>query len=317
MRCLVTGVAGFIGSHLAEALLKAGYQITGIDCFTEYYSKELKKANLANLRQNRNFNFVEADLLHLDLKSILKKIDWVFHLSAQAGVRASWGKNFEIYIQNNILATQKLLEGSKNVKLKGFVYASSSSVYGDTNTLPTPEEVYLQPVSPYGLTKLAGEHLCYLYHKNFDVPTVALRYFTVYGPRQRPDMAFHRFLKAALLGEPIEIYGDGKQTRDFTYISDIIDIHLAVMDHLHPGEVFNIGGGTQTHLNTVVDLISKITGKEIKIIYKPVEKGDVRHTAADITKAQNILGYKPKIKLPEGLEAEWEWIQTIYKKLRG
>jgi len=179
MRCLVTGVAGFIGSHLAEALLKAGYQITGIDCFTEYYSKELKKANLANLRQNRNFNFVEADLLHLDLKSILKKIDWVFHLSAQAGVRASWGKNFEIYIQNNILATQKLLEASKNVKLKGFVYASSSSVYGDTNTLPTPEEVYLQPVSPYGLTKLAGEHLCYLYHKNFDVPTVALRYFTV------------------------------------------------------------------------------------------------------------------------------------------
>ena len=316
MRCLVTGVAGFIGSHLAEALLKAGYQITGIDCFTEYYSKELKKANLANLRQNRNFNFVEADLLHLDLKSILKKIDWVFHLSAQAGVRASWGKNFEIYIQNNILATQKLLEASKNVKLKGFVYASSSSVYGDTNTLPTPEEVYLQPVSPYGLTKLAGEHLCYLYHKNFDVPTVALRYFTVYGPRQRPDMAFHRFLKAALLGEPIEIYGDGEQTRDFTYISDIINVHLTVMDHFHPGEVFNIGGGTQTSLKTALALISEITGHEIKIIYKSRQKGDVRHTAADITKAKNILGYKPQVGLSDGLEAEWKWIQTTYKKLR-
>jgi len=203
MRCLVTGVAGFIGSHLAEALLKQGHQVTGIDCFTDYYSKELKKINLTNLKQNKNFNFKEADLFDLDLPLILKQTDWVFHLAAQAGVRASWGKNFEIYTQNNILATQKLLEASKDAKLKGFIYASSSSVYGDIHTLPTPEMVYLQPVSPYGVTKLAGEHLCYLYHKNFGIPIMALRYFTVYGPRQRPDMAFHRFLKAALLGEPI------------------------------------------------------------------------------------------------------------------
>ena len=316
MRCLVTGVAGFIGSHLAEALLKQGHQVTGIDCFTDYYSKELKKINLTNLKQNKNFNFKEADLFDLDLPLILKQTDWVFHLAAQAGVRASWGKNFEIYTQNNILATQKLLEASKDAKLKGFIYASSSSVYGDIHTLPTPEMVYLQPVSPYGVTKLAGEHLCYLYHKNFGIPTVALRYFTVYGPRQRPDMAFHRFLKAALLGEPIEIYGDGEQTRDFTYISDIINVHLTVMDHFHPGEVFNIGGGTQTSLKTALALISEITGHEIKIIYKSRQKGDVRHTAADITKAKNILGYKPQVGLSDGLEAEWKWIQTTYKKLR-
>jgi len=316
MRCLVTGVAGFIGSHLAETLLKQGHQVTGIDCFTDYYSKELKKINLTNLKQNKNFNFKEADLFDLDLPLILKQTDWVFHLAAQAGVRASWGKNFEIYTQNNILATQKLLEASKDAKLKGFIYASSSSVYGDIHTLPTPEMVYLQPVSPYGVTKLAGEHLCYLYHKNFGIPIMALRYFTVYGPRQRPDMAFHRFLKAALLGEPIEIYGDGEQTRDFTYISDIINVHLTVMDHFHPGEVFNIGGGTQTSLKTALALISEITGHEIKIIYKSRQKGDVRHTAADITKAKNILGYKPQVGLSDGLEAEWKWIQTTYKKLR-
>ncbi len=313
MRCLVTGVAGFIGSHLAEALLKEGYQVTGIDCFTDYYSKELKKVNLVNLKESKNFKFIKADLLDLDLPLILKQTDWVFHLAAQAGVRASWGREFEIYTQNNVLATQKLLEASKKVKLKGFIYASSSSVYGDTNTLPTPEEVYLQPLSPYGVTKLAGEHLCYLYHKNFGIPTVALRYFTVYGPRQRPDMAFHRFLKAALLEEKIEIYGDGKQTRDFTYISDIIDVHLMVMNHLHPGEVFNIAGGTQTSLKTALALISEITGHKIKIIYKPQQKGDVRHTAADITKAKNILGYEPQVGLSDGLGAEWKWIQTIYK----
>ncbi|MCD6320353.1 MAG: GDP-mannose 4,6-dehydratase [Candidatus Desulfofervidaceae bacterium] len=313
MRCLVTGVAGFIGSHLAEALLAQGHSVIGVDCFTDYYAREYKERNIIKLREKKGFQLIEADLLNLNLAALLKQIDWVFHLAAQAGVRASWGTSFEIYTHNNILATQKLLEASKEADLKGFIYASSSSVYGDTKQFPTPERSYLQPLSPYGVTKLAGEHLCYLYYKNFGVPTVALRYFTVYGPRQRPDMAFHRFLKAALMGGEIEIYGDGQQSRDFTYISDIVTAHLLAMEQFYPGEVFNIGGGSQTVLKTALDLLPQITGKEVKITYKPVQKGDVRHTAADITKAQRMLGYQPRVKLPEGLEAEWQWIKEIYK----
>ncbi len=312
MQCLVTGVAGFIGSHLAEALLREGYEFIGIDCFTDYYSRQFKEKNIAGLNTQKGFRFLEANLLQIDLKKLLKDVDWVFHLAAQAGVRASWGENFEIYTQNNVLATQKLLEASKEANLKGFVYASSSSVYGDTKVLPTPEKTYLQPLSPYGVTKLAAEHLCYLYYKNFGVPTVALRYFTVYGPRQRPDMAFHRFLKAALLGEEIEIYGDGQQSRDFTYISDIVEAHLLVMKRFYPGEVFNIGGGSQTVLKTALELLPEITGRNVNIIYKDVQKGDVRHTAADISKAKELLGYQPKVRLAEGLRAEWEWIKEIY-----
>lgn len=313
MHCLVTGVAGFIGSHLAEALVNQGYSVVGIDCFTDYYAREFKEKNLVELKEKKGFQLIEADLLNLDLVPVLKQVDWVFHLAAQAGVRASWGRSFEIYTHNNILTTQRLLEASKETNLKGFIYASSSSVYGDTKQFPTPEKAYLQPLSPYGVTKLAAEHLCYLYYKNFGVPTVALRYFTVYGPRQRPDMAFHRFLKAILMGGEIEIYGDGQQTRDFTYISDIVAAHLLAMERFYPGEVFNIGGGSQIALKTVLDLLPQITGKKVKITYKPVQKGDVRHTAADISKAKALLGYQPEVKLPEGLKAEWQWIKEIYK----
>ena len=266
MRCLVTGVAGFIGSHLAEVLLDQGHTVIGIDCFTDYYAREFKERNLLGLKEKKEFQLIETDLLNLDLVALLKQVDWVFHLAAQAGVRASWGMNFEIYTHNNILATQKLLEASKDTELKGFIYASSSSVYGDTKQLPTPERTYLQPLSPYGVTKLAAEHLCYLYYKNFGVPTVALRYFTVYGPRQRPDMAFHRFLKAALMEGEIEIYGDGQQSRDFTYISDIVTAHLLTMKRFYPGEVFNIGGAHKQYLKLSLTFYPKLQVRRSKLL---------------------------------------------------
>jgi UDP-glucose 4-epimerase len=313
MKCLVTGVAGFLGSHLAEALLKDSHEIIGVDCFTDYYSKDLKKRNLVNLKQNRDFTFLETDLVNLDLGEILKNLDWVFHLAAQAGVRTSWGKTFKVYTKNNILITQKLLEAAKNSNLKGFIYGSSSSVYGNVKSLPLSENTYLKPISPYGVTKLAAEGLCYLYYKNFGIPVVVLRYFTVYGPRQRPDMAFHRFLRATLSGEKIEIFGNGEQSRDFTYVSDVTEAHLRVMKQFYPGEVFNIGNGSQTTIKTALSLIAEITGKQVNIVYKEEQKGDVYHTIANISKAQKLLGYKPIVKMAQGLENEWQWIQTIYK----
>ncbi|MCK4648265.1 NAD-dependent epimerase/dehydratase family protein, partial [bacterium] len=222
MRVLVTGVAGFIGSHLAEGLLKLDCEVKGIDSFTDYYSRKIKENNLKNLKENKNFFFQEGDLLELDLEKVLEGIDYLFHEAAQPGVRKSWGKNFEHYIRNNITVTQRLLEEAKGLHLKKVVLASSSSVYGES-PLPTKEDNVLRPISPYGVTKLASENLGYLYYKSFKVPIIILRYFTVYGPGQRPDMAFHRFIKATLNNEEITIYGDGNQTRDFTYVSDAVE----------------------------------------------------------------------------------------------
>jgi UDP-glucose 4-epimerase len=308
MKCLVTGVAGFIGSHLAERLIKEGHQVVGIDCFTDYYPREIKERNIEKLRSSEGFTFIEANLLDVNLPEMLRGLDYIFHQAAQAGVRASWGTNFEVYTLNNVLTTQKLLEAAKEAPIKLFVYASSSSVYGDAETFPTPETANPKPISPYGVTKLAGEHLCYLYWKNFGMPFISLRYFTVYGPRQRPDMAFHRFIKAMLKGKEIIVYGDGKQTRDFTYIDDAVEANLLAMRSEAIGEVFNIGGGSRITINEAIRLLEGIMGKRARVRYVERQKGDVRHTAADITKARKILGYEPKVRIEEGLRREVEWL---------
>jgi UDP-glucose 4-epimerase len=308
MKCLVTGVAGFIGSHLAERLIKEGHQVVGIDCFTDYYPREIKERNIEKLRSSEGFTFIEANLLDVNLPEMLRGLDYIFHQAAQAGVRASWGTNFEVYTLNNVLTTQKLLEAAKEAPIKLFVYASSSSVYGDAETFPTPETANPKPISPYGVTKLAGEHLCYLYWKNFGVPFISLRYFTVYGPRQRPDMAFHRFIKAMLKGKEIIVYGDGKQTRDFTYIDDAVEANLLAMRSEAIGEVFNIGGGSRITINEAIRLLEGIMGKRARVRYVERQKGDVRHTAADITKARKMLGYEPKVRIEEGLRREVEWL---------
>lgn len=307
MRCLVSGVAGFIGSHLAERLVRDGQEVIGIDCFLDYYPREVKEENLAGLKKSPNFHFQEANLLELDLPALVQKTDFIFHLAAQAGVRASWGESFSIYTENNIRATQRLLESCKGQKVSKFILASSSSVYGDAEEMPTSENSAPKPVSPYGLSKLACEHLCYLYWKNHKIPYLALRYFTVYGPRQRPDMAFHKFLRSALHGKEIEIYGDGNQTRDFTYISDIINATVKSISTDAVAESVNLGGGSPATIWQVLNIIEDITGKRVRLRHIEEQKGDVRHTCADITKAQRILGYAPQVRLGDGLRKQFLW----------
>jgi UDP-glucose 4-epimerase len=285
--------------------------VTGIDSFVDYYPRVMKESNIAGLRKQKGFEFVEDSLLEVDLNDLLDGVDVVFHQAAQAGVRASWGESFKIYTDNNILGTQMLLEACKDRPINRFVYASSSSVYGDTMDLPMQESSLPSPVSPYGVSKLAAEHLCWLYFKNFKVPTVSLRYFTVYGPRQRPDMAFHRFFKWALEGQRLQVYGTGEQTRDFTYISDIVEANWLASEKPVQGEVFNIGGGSRISLNQVIDLIRQIVGVDLDVDREDAQKGDVRHTSADMTKAMDLLGYKPKVSIEEGLKMEFEWIKNM------
>jgi nucleoside-diphosphate-sugar epimerase len=312
---IVTGAAGFIGSHLAESLLKRGEQVIGVDEFNDYYDPILKRQNIANLQNNSNFQLVEGNIQFLDWKLLLKDVDIVYHQAAQAGVRASWGEGFRAYTERNISSTQIILEAAKEAKnLKRFVFASTSSVYGDAETLPTHEQICPKPVSPYGITKLAAERLCGLYQKNFGVPFVALRYFTVYGPRQRPDMAFHKFYKAVLEDKAIPIYGDGLQTRDFTFVSDAVAANLAAATAENAvGEIFNIGGGSRVVLKEVLETMEEIVGKPIKRNHIDRAMGDARHTAADVSKANRILSYKPQVALREGLALEWEWVKDLYK----
>ncbi len=305
MKVLLTGCAGFIGSHLVERLLDEGYDVVGVDCFTDYYPRKIKESNIVNFVDQ--IEFIEKDILEMDIK-ILKNVEIVFHLAAQAGVRASWGENFEIYTRNNILTTQRLLEGCKKYGIHKFVCASSSSVYGNINELPMREDMYPKPYSPYGVTKLAGENLCELYRANYGVRTISLRYFTVYGERQRPDMAFHKFIRAILDGRQIVVYGDGRQTRDFTYVGDIVDATVKAAESDAVG-VFNIGGGSRIELIEAIREIERIIGQEAKIKFEERKKGDVRDTYADISKARKILGYKPKVSLKEGLKKEVEWIE--------
>lgn len=318
MRCLVTGVAGFVGSHLAERLLADGHEVYGIDAFIDYYPRRMKERNLEGSRSWGRFTFVEGDLLELDLPPLLEGVAWIFHQAAQAGVRTSWGREFSRYVDCNVLATQRLLEAALQVKsLRRFVYASSSSVYGDVTTLPVNESVTPHPFSPYGVTKLAAEHLCALYHRNFGVPTVSLRYFTVYGPRQRPDMAFHRFCKAIIEREPIHIYGDGQQTRDFSYISDVVEANIgAATADTATGVVMNIAGGSRVTMQQVIQLLREISGSPLVVDFGERQYGDVRDTFADIALAERAIGYHPRISLGEGLANEFEYLSSLYGSLQ-
>jgi UDP-glucose 4-epimerase len=309
VKALVTGAAGFIGSHLSERLLGEGATVVGLDCFTDYYSRDRKEANLAALRQRSGFSLVESSLAEADLPRLLDGITHVFHLAAQAGVRKSWGRDFRVYTVNNVEGTQLLLEACVNRPIERLVYASSSSVYGDDVAMPMKEDARPAPVSPYGVTKLSAEQLCHLYHVNYGLPTVALRYFTVYGPRQRPDMGFHRFFTAAMTGTAIQQYGDGRQTRDFTFVADAVTATVAAGQRGTPGAVYNIGGGSRVELVEVFDLIRRITQRELAIERLPAQRGDMRDTYADTQRAQADLGFAPSVTLEQGLRAQFEWMQ--------
>lgn len=312
MRTLVTGVAGFIGSTLAEMLLDRGDDVIGLDCFTDYYAKEAKEANLARCGQSDGFSFVEADLRTDDLSSLVADLDVVFHLAAQPGVRLSWSSGFPDYVSHNVLATQRLLEACIGRRLSRFVYASSSSIYGNNAAVPTPETGVPSPHSPYGVTKLAGEHLCGLYGANFDVPTISLRYFTVYGPRQRPDMAIRRLLDAATHQRPFPLFGDGRQIRDFTFVEDVARANLAAAaSDVPPGSFFNVAGGGATRVSDLIELVGEVAGRPVPLDRQPVQPGDVAQTGGDVSEAKRHLGWEPLVELREGISMQLEWQRAM------
>jgi len=311
MKALVTGVAGFIGSTLADQLLADGADVVGIDSFTDYYPRALKERNLSAAKRHPRFGFIESRIQDADLRTVMADCTHVFHLAAQAGVRKSWGRDFGVYTSNNVEATQILLEACIGLPLERVVYSSSSSVYGDNVALPMREDALPQPVSPYGVTKLAAEQLCHLYFVNEGVPAVSLRYFTVYGPRQRPDMGFHKFLRATLLDQPITVYGDGEQTRDFTFVHDAVAANVAAATRGIPGRVYNIGGGSRVSINEVLDMIARVSGRRPRVNVDPAQKGDMRHTYADTSLARADLGFVPRVGLEEGVAAEHKWLAEI------
>lgn len=301
---MITGAAGFIGSHLAEHCLMRGHQVTGLDVLTDYYSPELKLAHVTGLDGHARWRFLREDLCTCDLETLLEEADIVFHLAGQPGVRASWGRSFDRYVDNNVVALQRLLEAARGAHLDRFVFASSSSVYGNAEILPASETTQLRPVSPYGATKALGEDLCRMYRASFDVPVVTLRYFTVYGPRQRPDMAFHRLLTAALSDEEITIFGDGEQSRDFTYVLDAVAATYAAGLRGRTGSIYNIGGGERTTMNAVLDIIAACSGRSLRVTRKAGQIGDARDTSADTTLARADLGFAPSVSLATGIEAQ-------------
>lgn len=309
-RVVVTGAAGFIGSHLCERLLALGHQVVGIDSFTDYYDRARKEQNLEDSRAHSNFTFEELDLVDADLHRVLRGAQVVYHLAGRPGVRPSWGEQFDGYLRDNVLATQRLLECLKETPVDRLVFAGSSSVYGDAEMFPTKESALPRPVSPYGVTKLAAEHLTLLYTKNFGLPVVSVRYFTVYGPRQRPDMAFARFMQALATGEAIQVFGDGEQTREFTYVSDAVEgtIKAATADVV--GQVFNLGGGSRVTINRVLATLEDISKIQAKRKSLPEAPGDPRHTGASINLARERLGWEPRVSLREGLTKQWEWFQA-------
>lgn len=308
MRTLVTGVAGFIGSTLADALLARGDRVLGVDCFTPYYERAAKEANLSDARRSDRFELAESDLRECDIGALLDGVDVVFHQAGQPGVRLSWSDGFADYAGHNVLATQRLLEAAKRRGGTKVVYASSSSVYGNATSYPTSEDDLPRPHSPYGVTKLAAEHLCNLYAVNWKLPTVSLRYFTVYGPRQRPDMAMHRLLAAALSGEPFPLYGDGSAIRDFTYVDDAVAANLAAADHdCEPGTVVNIAGGSSITMADLLVLVADVAGHAPTIDRQPDQPGDVARTGGTIDRARAALNWKPDTDLRAGLTAQTAW----------
>ena len=292
MRYLVTGAAGFVGSHLAERLVAAGHDVLGVDSFTDYYDPERKRENA------RDLDVLEADLVSADLEALLDGVDGVFHLAGQPGVRASFGPGFEAYVERNVRASGRVFETAARRRVR-VVYASSSSVYGDAESYPTREDARPRPISPYGVTKLCVEHLAYAHASTTGLEAVGVRYFTVYGPRQRPDMAFSRLVSSSLDGSPFLLYGNGEQSRDFTYVADVVAAMRQAALSPWTG-VANIGGGARTTLNSVIDTIGELL-RPIELVRLPVQRGDVRHTAADTSVAESGFGYHPQVSLRDGL----------------
>lgn len=309
MKALVTGCAGFIASHLTESLLGDGIAVLGVDCFNDNYGRDRKLRNLAAARDWDSFEFVPLDLARGALTDIVQECDVVYHLAAEPGVRASWGARFANYVANNIVATQHLLEAMREVPGRPLVYASSSSIYGQAARFPTPEDAVPRPISPYGTTKLTAENLCMAYHASYDLPVVALRFFSVYGPRQRPDMAFDSFCRAALAGRPISVFGDGGQTRDFTYVADVVTaLRAAAGAESAYGRAYNIGGGSRVSLARAIEIIGELVGRRLDVCNEGVQAGDVRDTGADIARAQRELDFRPQVSLEAGLAAQVEWV---------
>jgi UDP-glucose 4-epimerase len=306
---VVTGAAGFIGSHLCERLLADGHEVVGIDSFTDFYERPRKERNLEEALEHANFVLEELDMVHGYLRKVLRGANVVFHLAGLDGVSPSWGDHFDRYVQDNIVATQRLLEALRNAEVERLVFASSSSVYGDAEMFPTRETALPRPVSPFGMTKLAAEHLAFVYMRSFGVPMTSLRYFTVYGPRQRPDMAFLRFMEALVNDEEIEIFGDGEQTRDFTYVSDVVDGTVKAASAEVAGQIINLGGGSRATVNRVLATLEEISGITARRRFLPAAPGDPRHTGASINVARERLGWEPRVSLREGLTRQWRWFQ--------
>src|SRR3954469_22853118 len=313
MHVLVTGAAGFIGSHLVERLLGAGHTVVGVDALTPYYDPAQKQRNIATVLGNDRFRFLARNLGRADLDPILEDVEVVFHLAGQPGVRPSWERGFGDYLDQNVMVTQRLLEACKERSLRRFVYASSSSVYGNAPRYPTNEDCLPAPHSPYGVTKLAAEHLCGLYAANFGVPTTSLRYFTVYGPRQRPDMGINKFINAALDGKPLTIFGDGEQVRDFTFVSDVVAATARAGDavDLPMGTVMNVAGGSACTVNELLALIAKGVGTGIEIDYIHKQAGDVEQTGGSIERANGLLGWNPRVSLRQGIAEQIEWHRNV------
>jgi UDP-glucuronate 4-epimerase len=308
MRALVTGCAGFIGSHLTESLLADGHNVVGVDCFNNNYGRTQKLLHLEQARDWDCFVFLPLDLSRGDLDEVVAEVDVIFHLAGEPGVRTSWGTGFERYVRNNIVATQQLLEAVKRQGGRRLVYASSSSVYGQAETLPTCEIVSPAPHSPYGVTKLSGEHLCLLYAHNYGIEASALRYFSVYGPRQRPDMAFRKFCAAILEEQPLTVFGDGSQSRDFTYVADVVTAtRAAAVSDGAVGEMMNVGGGSRATLLSAIEILAELAGRRPAIRTETTQTGDVRDTGADIGKARALIGFEPTTNLRDGLEEQWRW----------
>ncbi len=309
-RALVTGCAGFIGSHLTESLLREGISVVGVDCFNANYGRAQKLDNLHHALDWKAFQFVPLDLASGDLVDLVREVDVVFHLAAEPGVRSSWGTRFQRYVTNNILATQQLLRALEEVPGRRLVYASSSSIYGQAESLPTSENTPPAPRSPYGLTKLSGEHLCNVYHANHGLEVASLRYFTVFGPRQRPDMAFNIFCRAALNDDEIHVYGDGQQTRDFTFVADVVAAtRAAATASIDSGGAYNIGGGLRGSLRDILSTIEELAGRPLKLTFEEEMPGDVRDTGAETSKARSDLGFAPATSLQDGIAAEFEWLK--------